>query len=483
MHTVTRFPPSPTGYLHVGGARTALFNWLYAKKTGGELVLRIEDTDRQRSTTEAIEVIFEALQWLGLDWDRGPYYQSKRLDRYGEVIRQLLAEDNAYHCFCSKEKLDATREARRAAGHKPRYDRCCRNLGRRPADGESAVVRFKNPTAGTVVFDDVVRGGVAIANDELDDLIIARSDGAPTYNLSVVVDDIDMGVTHVIRGDDHTNNTPRQINIFRALGAALPVFAHVPLISGADGRRLSKRHGAVSVLEYRDMGILPEALLNYLVRLGWSHGDQEIFSLKEMIALFDIKDINQSAAGFDLAKLLWTNQHYLRQADPERLAEELGARLKRRGIQISTKNENANESETANGPPLAEVAEVMAERARTLEEMADKVVYLYADFDEYEQSAAQKHLGADAAQLLRALYAEFETVEDWREPAINRAMERVLEAESVKLGRIAQPLRVAVSGTAATPPIDVTLRLVGRRRTLVRIQKALRWIAEQAART
>ena len=266
MHTVTRFPPSPTGYLHVGGARTALFNWLYAKKTGGELVLRIEDTDRRRSADEAVDVIFEALKWLGLDWDRGPFYQSRRGDRYAAVIRQLLDEDKAYHCFCSREKLDADREARRAAGRKPRYDRHCRDLGRRPADGESAVVRFKNPLTGAVVFDDVVRGRVTIDNDELDDLIIARSDGAPTYNLTVVVDDADMGVTHVIRGDDHTNNTPRQINIFRALGAPLPVFAHVPLISGPDGRRLSKRHGAVSVLEYRDRGILPEALLNYLVR-------------------------------------------------------------------------------------------------------------------------------------------------------------------------------------------------------------------------
>lgn len=469
MHTVTRFPPSPTGYLHVGGARTALFNWLYAKKNGGELVLRIEDTDRQRSTDEAVNVIFEALKWLGLDWNRGPFYQSKRLDRYGAVIRQLLEEDKAYYCFCSREKLDATREAQRANRRKPRYDRHCRDLGRRPARGESTVVRFKNPLRGAVVFDDVVRGRVAIDNDELDDLIIARSDGAPTYNLTVVVDDMDMGVTHVIRGDDHTNNTPRQINIFRALDAPLPVFAHVPLISGADDRRLSKRHGAVSVLEYRDRGILPEALLNYLVRLGWSYGDREIFSTDEMIALFDIKAINPSAASFDLAKLLWVNQHYLRQASPRRLAGELGERLKRRGI------------DTGNGPPLAGVAGVMAARVQTLEEMADKVVYLYADFDAYEPGAAKKYLGADALILLRVLHDAFETVDDWREPAINEALARVLEAESVKLGKIAQPLRVAVSGGAATPPIDTTLRLVGRKRTLERIQKALRWIAAQTA--
>ena len=464
MPTVTRFPPSPTGYLHVGGARTALFNWLHAKTSGGELVLRIEDTDRQRSTEEAVEVIFEGLKWLGLDWDRGPFYQSKRMQRYDAAVRQLLDQDQAYYCFCSKEELDATREAQRAAGNKPRYDRRCRDLARRPADGEAAVVRFKNPLQGVVVFDDVVRGKVAIDNQELDDLIIARSDGVPTYNLTVVVDDIDMGITHVIRGDDHTNNTPRQINIFRALDAPLPVFAHVPLISGPDGRRLSKRHGAVSVLEYRDLGILPEALLNYLIRLGWSHGDREIFSISEMIELFDIKDINQSAASFDLAKLLWTNQHYMREASSQRLAKELGERLERRGIQ------------TDNGPPLAEVAEVMRERARTLEEMADKVIYLYADFDQYESAAAKKHLGAEALPLLGALHDEFETVQQWREPDIHHAMARVLETQSVKLGRIAQPLRVAVSGTAATPSIDTTLQLVGKQRTLQRIQKALRWI-------
>ena len=469
MQSVTRFPPSPTGYLHVGGARTALFNWLYARKTGGQLVLRIEDTDRKRSTREAIDVILEAMKWLGLDWDQGPFYQSERFERYAEVIRRLLEEDNAYYCFCSKEKLEATREAQRAGGQKPRYDRHCRDLGRRPEKGESAVVRFKNPPEGSVVFDDVVRGRVVIDNDELDDLILARSDGTPTYNLSVVVDDIDMRVTHVIRGDDHTNNTPRQINIFRALGAPLPVFAHVPLIRGQDGQRLSKRHGAVSVLEYRDMGILPEALLNYLARLGWSHGDREIFSIGEMIELFDINDINKSAASFDIDKLLWVNRHYLREAKAEKLAVELGQRLDRRGIP------------TDHGPALVDVAEVMRERAQTLEEMADKVVYLYADFDEYEQRAAKKHLVPAAMSLLRALHDEFQTIEDWREPAINQGIERVLETQSVKLGKLAQPLRVAISGAAATPSIDTTVRLVGKKRTLERIQKSLRWIAARGA--
>ena len=476
MQTVTRFPPSPTGYLHVGGARTALFNWLYARKSGGELVLRIEDTDRQRSTREACDVILEAMQWLGLDWNRGPFYQSARFERYAEVIRQLLDEDKAYYCFCDKERLDAMREAQRAAGDNPRYDRHCRDLGRRPGRDEdaaaAAVVRFKNPLEGAVVFDDVVRGSVAVENAQMDDLIIARSDGAPTYNLTVVVDDFDMGVTHVIRGDDHTNNTPRQINIFHALGAPLPVFAHVPMILGADGKRLSKRHGAVSVLEYRDMGILPEALLNYLARLGWAHGDREIFSIDEMIELFDIHDINQSAAGFDAAKLLWLNQHYIKEAKPERLATELGARLKRRGIEGA---------DNGDGPPLIEVVEVMRARAQTLEEMADKVVYLYADFDEYDERAAKKHLVPSAAIPLQALHDALETVTDWREDAINQAIESVLETQPVKLGQLAQPLRVAISGTAATPSIDTTVRLVGKRRTLQRIEKALNWIAARDA--
>ena len=473
MPSVTRFPPSPTGPLHVGGARTALFNWLYAKKTGGQLVLRIEDTDQQRSTRAATDSILEAMIWLGLDWDRGPFYQSKRTERYAEAIRQLLAEDHAYYCFCSRQQLEATRRDQLAAGRKPRYDRRCRDLARRPANGESAVIRFKNPLDGSVIFDDVVRGRVVIDNDQLDDLIIARSDGTPTYNLTVVVDDIDLGITHVIRGDDHTNNTPRQINILRALGAAVPIFAHIPMILGADGQRLSKRHGAVSVLEYRDMGILPEAMLNYLARLGWSHGDREIFSVEEMIDLFAIEDINKSAAAFDLAKLLWVNQHHLRAAPPARLAEELDQRLQRRGVSIS------------HGPALADVAEVMSARVHTLEEMADKVVYLYADFAEYDQAAAQKHLTTAAAKLLEALHHQFAAIDNfnWREPAINQALETVREAHSTKLGNLAQPLRVALSGTAATPSIDTTVRLVGRERTLQRIRKSLDWIAARACTT
>jgi glutamyl-tRNA synthetase len=307
MSIVTRFPPSPTGYLHIGGARTALFNWLYTRKNKGKMILRIEDTDRERSTQEAVEVILQGMHWMGLDWDEGPYYQTQRFDRYAEVTQKLLDQGDAYYCTCSKQRLDDMREEQMANGQKPRYDQRCRHLNL--PDSEEAVIRFKNPNGGVVVFDDLVRGRVAVANDELDDLIIARPNGTPTYNLTVVVDDLDMDMTHVIRGDDHINNTPRQVNILKALGAELPVYAHVPMILGEDGKRLSKRHGAVSVLDYDKMGVLPEALLNYLVRLGWSHGDQEIFSIDEMIAAFDIADVNRAPSTFNPEKLLWLNQH------------------------------------------------------------------------------------------------------------------------------------------------------------------------------
>ncbi|MGI9311352.1 MAG: glutamate--tRNA ligase, partial [bacterium] len=466
MRSITRFPPSPSGYLHVGGARTALFNWLQAKKTGGEMVLRIEDTDRQRSTPEAIEAILESLRWLGLDWSRGPFHQSERFDRYGEVIQRLLDEGHAYRCYCDPTRLDSVRAEQRAAGQTPRYDRHCRdrNTDDDANDNARAVVRFKNPLDGTVAFDDVVRGRVSFDNAQLDDLIIARSDGAPTYNLCVVVDDIDMGITHVIRGDDHTNNTPRQINILRALGASPPVFAHVPLIRGADGQRLSKRHGAVGVLAYRDLGILPEALLNYLVRLGWAHGDREVLSVDEMIELFDLADINPSAAQFDLDKLLWINQRHIQAAKASRLGDELGARLARRGLALD------------HGPALADAVEALRERARTMEEMADKAAYWYGEFDHYAPAAANKHLRPAAAELLAPLAEAFAAIERWDEEAIADAIERVRAARSVKLGQIAQPLRVAVSGAAATPPIEITLKLVGQARTVARIARALEWI-------
>ena len=428
------------------------------------MVLRIEDTDTERSTQEAVDVILTAMEWLGLSWNSGPFYQSRRLDRYQEVIQQLLKNGDAYHCFCSRERLDQVRESQRASGEKPRYDRHCRDLGRTPRDGEISVIRFRNPVEGSVVFDDVVRGRVVISNNEMDDLIIARSDSTPTYNLTVVVDDVDMAVTHVVRGDDHTNNTPRQINIFKALHAKLPVFAHVPLILGSDGQRLSKRHGAVSVLEYRDLGILPEALLNYLIRLGWSHGDQEIFDLDEMIDLFDIKDINKSPASFDFDKLLWVNQHYLKIADSMRLGNELAKRLHKRGIGLS------------HGPKITEVVEVMRERASTLEEMADKILYLYTEFDEYNAKAASKHLKPEVLPLFKKLIEALETLDIWETEQINSAIQSVVKDTGVKFPKLALPLRVAISGDAATPSIDVTVKLVGRERTLERINKALKYI-------
>lgn len=428
------------------------------------MVLRIEDTDTERSTQQAVDVILTAMEWLGLSWNKGPFYQSQRFDRYKEVIGGLLENGDAYYCNCTRERLDQVREQQRAAGEKPRYDRHCRDLGRSPTEGESLVIRFRNPVDGDVVFKDVVRGEVVVGNAEMDDLIIARSDGTPTYNLTVVVDDIDMQVTHVIRGDDHTNNTPRQINIFNALGAPTPIFAHVPLILGSDGQRLSKRHGAVSVLEYRDMGILPEALLNYLVRLGWSHGDQEIFDLDEMIDLFDIADINKAPASFDLDKLLWVNQHYLKIADSVRIGNELAKRLHKRGIGLN------------HGPKITEVVDVMRERASTLEEMADKVLYLYTEFDEYDSAAASKHLTADAAVLLESLIEELETLETWEAAHINQVLQSVVKSAGVKFPNLALPLRVAISGDAATPSIDITVKLVGRERTLLRVKNALSYI-------
>lgn len=460
MTVVTRFPPSPTGYLHIGGVRTALFNWLYARGRGGEMVLRIEDTDLERSTPEAVDAIMHAMEWLGLGWNRGPYFQTKRFDRYHEVIERLLADGQAYHCFCSRERLDDLRDRQLKQGEKPRYDHHCRDLGRNPGDGETAVVRFRNPLQGVVVFEDVIRGRVVTSNHELDDLIIARSDGSPTYNLTVVVDDMDMGITHVIRGDDHTNNTPRQINILHALGAPLPVFAHVPLILGPDGQRLSKRHGAMSVLEYRKMGILPEALLNYLVRLGWSHGDRELFDLDDMIDLFDIRDINRSAASFDLEKLLWVNQHYIRQADATRLGNELAARLHRRGLRLR------------DGPRVAEVVEVFRDRVRTLEQMADQSMFLYAEPEDCLPEAA-KHLVPEAVPRLAALAERLESLAEWSAENINGVIKSVVADTDARFPDVALPLRVALSGGTATPSIDVTVNLVGRFRTLRRIRRAI----------
>ena len=462
----TRFAPSPTGYLHVGGARTALFSWLYARKHGGTFVLRIEDTDLERSTAESVNAILEGMTWLGLEYDEGPFYQTHRFDRYKALIQELLDEGKAYHCYCSREELDEMREAQMARKEKPRYDGRCRHRSE-PKEGVAPVVRFRNPDDGAVVIDDQVKGQIIVRNSELDDLIIARSDGSPTYNFTVVVDDLDMRITHVIRGDDHVNNTPRQINILKALGAELPKYAHVPMILGSDGARLSKRHGAVSVMQYRDDGFLPEAVLNYLVRLGWSHGDQEIFSLDEMIEHFDVPDINHSASTFNPDKLLWLNHHYLMHGDPVHVAHHFRWHLGRLGI------------DPTEGPDPVEVVKAQRERNKTLVEMAEASAFFYRDFHQYDEKAAKKNLTPDAIEGLSMLRETLGALRPWVRESIHDIIAATAEALDVKMGGIAQPLRVAVSGTSVSPPIDLTLEILGQEKTLSRIDQALAWIRKK----
>jgi len=469
MSVRTRFAPSPTGYLHIGGVRTALFNWLYARHCGGTFVLRIEDTDKERSTNESVQAILEGMAWMGLDYDEGPIYQTDRLERYKEVIDQLLDAGQAYRCYCTREELDKVREEQRAQGIKPRYNRHCRDQHNPERPDVESVIRFKNPLEGSVQFDDAIRGQIVISNEELDDLVITRANGTPTYNFAVVVDDIDMGITHVIRGDDHVNNTPRQINIFKVLGAGLPIFVHVPMIVGGDGQRLSKRHGAVSVLQYRDEGFLPEAMQNYLVRLGWSSGDQEIFSLDEMISSFDVQDVNRAASAFDVDKLKWLNQHYIKASDSAQLVSLLSDRLKDRGVDVSS------------GPPVDDVVSALRERAQTLDEMADKSEYFFSEFEDYDVKAAQKHLRPVAREMLADVRSRLSVVEPWSAELIHAQVMATVEDYDVKLGKLAQPLRVAVSGTAATPPIDETLLLVGKARTIDRIDRALVFIDRRVA--
>jgi glutamyl-tRNA synthetase len=467
MTVRTRFAPSPTGYLHIGGARTALFSWLYARKHGGTFILRIEDTDLERSTAESINAILEGMTWLGLEYDEGPFHQTHRFERYAQVTEQLLAEGKAYRCYCSRERLEKLREGQMARKEKPRYDGYCRHLTAPPPDAGEFVVRFKNPEDGEVVVEDQVRGRVVFQNSELDDLIIARSDGSPTYNFTVVVDDLDMHVSHVIRGDDHLNNTPRQVNILKALGAAPPVYAHVPMILGEDGRRLSKRHGAVSVMQFRDEGYLPEAVVNYLVRLGWSHGDQEIFTLDELVALFDVPDINNSASSINPGKLLWLNQHYIKNSDPAHVAHHLSWHFGQAGL------------DPANGPPLTEVIVVFRERAKTLKEMVEQSAYFYREVTDYEP-AALKHLSAAIAEPLSVLRQGLAGLPEWTDAAIHEIVVKTAESFELKLGKLAQPLRVALTGGTVSPPIDVTLRVMGRARTLQRIDRALEYMHSRA---
>lgn len=449
----TRFAPSPTGYLHIGGARTALYCWLYAHKTRGTFILRIEDTDLERSTPESVQAILDGMAWLNLNYDEGPFYQTKRFDRYKEVIAQMLTDGSAYRCYCSKERLEKLREDQMARKEKPRYDGLCRNrteLGEGPF-----VVRFKNPTEGAVEFDDLIRGKLSFANTELDDLIIARSDGTPTYNFTVVVDDWDMKITHVIRGDDHINNTPRQINILRALGATPPLYAHVPMILGSDGKRLSKRHGAVSVLQYREEGFLPHALLNYLARLGWSHGDQEIFSMDELIQFFEISNINRSPAAFNQEKLLWLNQHYMKTDDPKEVAKELAWHMEKLGVDIK------------HGPALEDVVKAQAERTKTLKEMAERSRYFYEDITLSAEMKA--HFTSENIPAMAMLSERLSGLNVWTKEAIHEVLAKTAEDNGLKLGKLAQPVRIAVTGGTISPPLDMTMVLIGKEKIIQRL--------------
>jgi glutamyl-tRNA synthetase len=466
MSIVTRFAPSPTGYLHVGGARTALYSWLYAKANGGQFVLRIEDTDIERSTEEAKQAILDGMDWLGLHHDVGPIYQTDRFARYKELIQQLLDEGKAYKCFMSVAELDEIREQQEQAGEKPRYPGTWRERTDHPADAPF-VIRFKNPLEGDVVITDHVRGEIRISNTELDDLIIQRTDGTPTYNFCVVVDDWDMGITHVVRGEDHINNTPRQINILEALGAPIPEYAHVSMILGDDGKKLSKRHGAVSVMQYRDEGYLPQAVLNYLVRLGWSHGDQEVFTVDEMIEHFSLDNISKSASAFNTEKLVWLNQHYMKSLPAEEVAAALAWHFAQAGVN------------TGNGPALTDIVAIQADRVKTLKEMADISIYFYQDYSEFDEKAAKKHLRPVAKAALELVKTNLLALTEWTAENIQTAINETAETLEVGMGKVGMPLRVATTGSGNSPSLDVTLVLLEQTQVGQRIDKALEFIANR----
>lgn len=468
MDVRTRFAPSPTGFLHVGGVRTALFSWLFARHHGGEFILRIEDTDQERSTRESVDAILKGMDWLGLNYDKGPFYQTARYERYSTVANQLLEDGFAYCCTCSKERLEQIRAAQLQAKEKPRYDGHCREKQRALGD-EPYVIRFKTPEVGDVSFRDLVYGDITVSNRELDDLVLVRSDGHPTYNFAVVVDDLDMAITHVIRGDDHINNTPRQINLFKALRAPVPIFAHLPMILGEDGKRLSKRHGAVSVLEFKEMGFLPHALLNYLVRLGWSFGDVEIFSVEEMITRFDLSHVSRGGASFNYDKLMWLNQHYLKSEPLEQVACALIPLFEREGIKVSE------------GPPLIDLVRVQVERCKTLVEMGERSRYFYQDVVEMDEDAQKKHLRPVVLEPLTALYHRLSEEKVWEGPVLHQCIQEFCAEYNMNMSKIAQPLRVAVTGSSNSPSIDITLTLIGKKRVLDRLEKALTWIRSRNA--
>jgi len=463
----TRFAPSPTGYLHIGGARTALFCWLAARATGGQFLLRIEDTDRERSTQESVQAILDGMAWLGLDHDEGPFYQSERLDRYQARVDRLLDEGKAYRCYCSKERLERLREAAMAAGEKPRYDGHCRQLETPPEDVEP-VIRFRNPDQGEVVFEDRVRGRIEVSNQELDDLVIQRADGTPTYNFAVVVDDLEMDINLVIRGDDHINNTPRQINVYRALGAEPPEFGHVPMILGQDGARLSKRHGAVSVMAWREAGYLPDALINYLARLGWSDGDEEVFSRQRLIERFRIEDVNRKPSRFDSEKLNWLNQHYIREGDRAQLETELAWHFEQAGL------------DPAEGPSFDDLVSVQSDRVETLVELVERSRPFYSDFSEFEAGAAKKHLRPVAAEPLTELKTRLQALDDWSPDPLQQCIQDTADALEIGFGKIGMPLRVALMGHGQSPAINQTLWLIGKSRSISRIDQALTFISQRS---
>jgi glutamyl-tRNA synthetase len=459
----TRFAPSPTGFLHIGGARTALFSWAYARKHGGTFILRIEDTDVERSTPEAVQAILDGMAWLGLAYDEGPFYQMQRMERYKTVIRHMLDQGTAYYCYTSPTELEAKREAQRARGEKPRYDGCWRpepgkTLPQPPA-GVSPVVRFKNPAQGSVMWKDLVKGYIEFDNGELDDLIIARADGTPTYNFCVVVDDWDMGITHVIRGDDHVNNTPRQINILKALGATVPQYAHLSMILGDDGAKLSKRHGAVSVMQYDEDGYLPEAVINYLARLGWSHGDEEIFSVEQFCQWFDLDHITPSAAQFNTEKLNWVNQHYLKLADNARLVALVRPRLEARGVEVSAV------------PELAAIVALYKERVATLNELADAAEVFYMDLHPAKE-LLDEHLTDEAKPALRELAGRFKEIA-WDAPAVSATIKEIIGKHGLKMPKLAMPLRVMLVGQTHTPSVDAVVALFPRETVLARMARHL----------
>jgi len=468
MSCRTRFAPSPTGFLHIGGARTALYCWLEARHQGGAFILRVEDTDRERSSNEAVQAILDAMDWLGLNYEEGPIYQTERLARYKEVAEQLLVSGHAYYAYETKDELETMRNEAMAKNEKPRYNGHYRELNASFRDDANRVIRFKNPIGGSVVWEDKIKGRIEFNNDELDDLVIFRSDGYPTYNFAVVVDDLDMKISDVIRGDDHVNNTPRQINIYKALGVTVPYFSHMPMILDPEGAKLSKRHGAANVMQYRDDGYLPHALLNYLVRLGWSHGDQEIFSIPEMIQLFKIEDVNSKASRLDPTKLNWINSHYLKNDKPEDIAKHLQWHIDQAAYDLSK------------GPALADVVIALRDRVNTLKEMAERAAVWYEPLTHYDEVAVAKQFVPAAVLPLQTVREELANLSEWSPAAIHAAMQSTGEKLGVGLGKIGPALRVAITGSQQSPSIDHTVYLAGRDEALKRIDVALDMLSKQA---